>query len=79
MAGHLLRERKSWARTLHTVDGMTKLFHSQGKYDDALVWYGRALIEKEKALGEDHADALVTVVNMALLYNSLGKYEVDDF
>jgi len=40
------------------------VFDNQGKYDDALKWFRRALSGQERALGPDHPSTLTTVHNM---------------
>ena len=49
---------------------MASVFYDQGKYDDALEWYRRALSGRERALGKDHPSTLTTVHNMALLFDN---------
>jgi Tfp pilus assembly protein PilF len=61
--------------TLATVHNMASVFDSQGKYDDALEWYRRALSGQEQALGSDHPSTLTTVHNMASVFDSQGKYD----
>ncbi|KAL0636312.1 hypothetical protein Q9L58_004769 [Maublancomyces gigas] len=56
-------------------DLLGQLFMAQGKYVDALEWYGRALAGREKALGSDHPNTLDTVNNMASVFDSQGKYD----
>ncbi|KAJ6255791.1 hypothetical protein Dda_9472 [Drechslerella dactyloides] len=52
-----------------------KIFTNQGKYDEAMRWYERALAGKEKTLGKDHPDTLDTVHAIASVFNSQGKYD----
>ncbi len=43
---------------------------SQGKYDEAGLLYGRSLTIREKALGQDHPDAVQSLHNWAGLLES---------
>ncbi|KAF3275832.1 hypothetical protein TWF132_002603 [Orbilia oligospora] len=42
------------------VHSIAAVFSKQGKYDEAMQWYQRALAGKEKALGKDHPSTLAT-------------------
>ncbi|KAI9859416.1 MAG: hypothetical protein M1813_006753 [Trichoglossum hirsutum] len=48
---------------------------SQGKYAEALKWYGPALSGMEKALGAEHPSVLETVDNMGTVYYYQGQYD----
>jgi tetratricopeptide (TPR) repeat protein len=54
---------------------MAGLLQSQGKYEDALPLYQRALAIREKALGPDHPKTATSLNNMAELLRSQAKYE----
>ena len=45
----------------------------QGKYEEALAMYEKALSIKLKKLGDDHPDVATTYNNMANVYNKQGK------
>jgi len=49
------------------------VYRRHGGYDKALEWYRRALAGREKALGADHPDTLVTVNQMALVFYNKGQ------
>ena len=51
--------------TLSTVHCMANVFFSQGKYDEALDWYRRALAGRGKSLGKDHPATLATTQSIA--------------
>ncbi|KAF3240648.1 hypothetical protein TWF128_011263 [Orbilia oligospora] len=51
------------------------VFSKQGKYDEAMQWYERALAGREKALGKDHPSTLSTVHNIAAVFSNQGKYD----
>ena len=38
------------------MDKLARLYHTQGKYEEALAHYLRALQIKEKQLGAEHPD-----------------------
>ena len=59
--------------TLDTVNSIAVTFSNQGRYEEALEWYGRALAGKEKTLGKDHLSTLDTVNNMAIVYSDQGR------
>ena len=54
---------------------MANLYQSQGKYEEALSHYLRALKILEKQLGEDHLDVAVSLNNLANLYQSQGRFD----
>ncbi|RVD84000.1 uncharacterized protein DFL_005767 [Arthrobotrys flagrans] len=54
---------------------MALVFKNQGKYDEAMQWYERALSGKENTLGKDHPSILNTVNNMASVFKNQGKYD----
>ena len=41
---------------------------NQGKYDEALAMYEKALSIRLKKLGDDHPDVAMTYNNMAIVY-----------
>ncbi|MDP8034140.1 tetratricopeptide repeat protein [Pasteurella atlantica] len=54
--------------------GLAGVFYEQGKYDKAEPLYNRALVIREKALGENHPDVATTLNNLAALYYAQGEY-----
>ncbi|KAF3159958.1 hypothetical protein TWF751_000510 [Orbilia oligospora] len=57
------------------VHNIALVFSNQGKYDEAMQWYTRALAGCEKALGKDHPSTLDTVHNIAGVFSNQGKYD----
>lgn len=53
---------------------IANLFKEQGKYDDALPLYERALKGREKEMGPTNPDTLLTVANLGLFYENQRKY-----
>ena len=47
----------------------------QGKLDEAKAMYERALAGKERTLGADHPDTLMTVNNLAIVLEQQGKLD----
>jgi tetratricopeptide (TPR) repeat protein len=58
-----------------TLNDMANLLKSQGKYEEALPLYQRALAIYQKSLGPEHPWMATTLNNMAILHYSQGKYE----
>ncbi|KAK6356073.1 hypothetical protein TWF718_000447 [Orbilia javanica] len=54
---------------------IARVFDNQGKYDEAMQWYERALAGTKKVLGEDHPSTFDTVNNIALVFKNQGKYD----
>ncbi len=75
MAGKEKALGKDHPSTLDTVNNMALVFDKQGRYDDALEWYERALAGYEKALGKDHPSTHRTVHNMASVFDKQGRYD----
>ncbi|KAF3118820.1 hypothetical protein TWF569_004775 [Orbilia oligospora] len=57
------------------VHSIAIVFDNQGKYDEAMQWYERALAGSEKALGKDQPSTLSTVHNIASVFDNQGKYD----
>ena len=57
-----------------SLDGLARLYKTQGKYAEALSLYQRALKIREKALGPEHPDVATTLNGLANLYYDQGKY-----
>jgi tetratricopeptide (TPR) repeat protein len=58
-----------------TVNNIAGLLRNQGKYEDALLLYQRALAIWEKALRPNHPNTATSMNNMAELLRSQVKYE----
>ncbi|KAF3155068.1 hypothetical protein TWF788_006463, partial [Orbilia oligospora] len=72
----LQEEQESENQTLFGhVHNIALVFSNQGKYDEAMQWYERALAGSEKALGKDHPSTLSTVNNIAAVFDNQGKYD----
>ncbi|EPS38343.1 hypothetical protein H072_8027 [Dactylellina haptotyla CBS 200.50] len=70
------QERSSeYPTLLDHIHNIALVFNKQGKYDEAMRWYERALAGKEKALGKEHPSILSTVHNIAIVFGSQGKYD----
>ena len=52
------------------------IYGHQGKYDEAIAQYERALRIKENAFGVDHIDTADTILNMGLFYKSQGQMQL---
>ncbi|KAJ6258209.1 hypothetical protein Dda_7128 [Drechslerella dactyloides] len=60
---------------LDHIYAIAGVFYKQGKYDEAMQWYERALVGRKKALGKDHPDTLSTVHKIASVFSDQGKYD----
>ncbi|KAF3922296.1 hypothetical protein ABW20_dc0107567 [Dactylellina cionopaga] len=61
--------------TFGYVQNIALVFENQGRYDEAMQWYERALTGYEAALGKDHPSTLATVNAIAIILDNQGKYE----
>ena len=52
---------------LHTYNNIAIVYKKQGKYEEALDYYNKALTIKLNKLGEDHPDVASTYNNIAVL------------
>lgn len=50
-------------------------YFEDGRYDDALEWFGRALARWEISRGADHQTTLTIVANIGVAYKEMGKYD----
>ena len=48
---------------------------AQGKYDEALVYYQKALTIRIKVLGEEHPDVATSYNNIGAALEAQGKYD----
>ena len=46
-----------------------------GNYPEATIWAEKALTYARKSLGEKHPNTLTSMNNLALLYQSQGRYD----
>lgn len=60
----------------HQLTQRADALFQQGKYQEALPLFQRSLAIREKALGAEHADIAVTLINMSILYDKLGQYDL---
>ena len=51
------------------------VYDSQGKYDEALEYYNKALTIYLNKLGEDHPDVAMTYMNLGKLCEKLEQYQ----
>jgi tetratricopeptide (TPR) repeat protein len=61
--------------TATTLNNLANLYKVQEKYEQAESLFKRALIIREKLLGEGHINTATTLNNLAVLYYNQGKYE----
>ena len=61
--------------TLRHVNGLGVLRTKQGRYDDAVTLFNRALAGRRLKLGEDHPETLETINDIGVLYMGQGRYE----
>ena len=54
--------------TADTINNLGSTYDSQGKYDEAIAQYERALRIKEKAFGVDHINTADTINNLGITY-----------
>ena len=54
---------------------MAIVYKNQGKYEEALAMYEKALSISLKKLGDDHPDVATTYNNMANSIQDQGKYD----
>ena len=57
------------------LNNLALLYYAQGRYEQALPLYQRALKITEKALGPDHPLVATGLNNLAGLYYARGRYE----
>jgi tetratricopeptide (TPR) repeat protein len=63
------------AGDLSAVDQLANAFKKEGKYKIAEELHRRALVGKEKRLGQDHIDTLVSVDDLADILEKQGQYK----
>jgi tetratricopeptide (TPR) repeat protein len=65
---------KTASRIASSLKDLAWLYKSQSKYDEAEVFYVRALEITEQQLGREHPDVAEILDNLAVLYEVKGKY-----
>ena len=68
----MLGKGASYADTLHN---MGNLFYTNGRYEEALDYYQRAIKVKEAVLEKGHISFSDTMFNIGLLLESMHRYE----
>ncbi|RVD88414.1 uncharacterized protein DFL_002600 [Arthrobotrys flagrans] len=71
----VLEQSTSVEDTLQAFDNIGLVFYHQGKYEEALKQYQKALVGREKALGKDHPDTLTIIHNIGSILQNQGKYD----
>ena len=66
---------KQSEETANSLNNLANLYLNQGKYEEALPLYLRALEIWENVLGKEHPNVATSLNNLAILYYSQGKYE----
>ncbi|KAF8416899.1 hypothetical protein EV426DRAFT_394479 [Tirmania nivea] len=66
-------ERQAFVHT--TLYSMAFIFESQGQYNKALEWYGRALAGYEKSIGSNHPNTQTTIRRLTELHERVGQIE----
>ena len=61
--------------TADLENALGMLHNDQGRYEEALEHYGRALAMRRKVLGEEHPDVASSLNNLAGVYISQGRYD----
>ena len=56
-----------------TLNNIAVVYDTQGRYEKALEFYGRALAMRLKRLREDHPDVAATLNYMAIVYETQGR------
>ncbi|KAJ6024801.1 hypothetical protein N7540_005598 [Penicillium herquei] len=61
--------------TLKMIHNIGVLYEEKGVYNEALMWYERAVSRQQKILGETHKDTLWTIYHIGIVYQALRKYD----
>jgi tetratricopeptide (TPR) repeat protein len=59
-----------------TINNLGKTYFRQGKYDDAIEQYQRALEITEQMSGVDHTNTAKMINNLGVAYNAQGRHEL---
>ena len=54
--------------------GLGRFYQGQGLYTHAEPWYEKCVVATRNRLGEEHPDFAISLNNLALLYESQGRY-----
>jgi tetratricopeptide (TPR) repeat protein len=60
--------------TLATANKLANIYHSLGRYAEALKLHEETLARRRIKLGPDHPDTLRSMDNLASCYRALGRY-----
>ena len=61
------------ANVATNLSNIALILKAQGKLDEELTMYQRAMHNKEKTYGPDHAEVAASLSNIALILNAQGK------
>ena len=61
--------------TLRSIDNLAGVLASQGKYEQAEVYYREALEDRRRVLGDEHPDTLSSIYYMANVLLQLGAHK----
>lgn len=57
------------------INNLALIYQTQGRFDEALIMFERALRTNEAILGLDEPDVAINLSNLALLYEAMDKFE----
>jgi tetratricopeptide (TPR) repeat protein/tRNA A-37 threonylcarbamoyl transferase component Bud32 len=76
------KDAKPWARAAGTDEALATYFNdlgavarNEGKYEEARGYHERALAIREKAVGPDHPNVAIALINLGNVAKDEGKYE----
>lgn len=72
--GEVLGHNQFIMSDLQLIPSIGSISKNQGRYEESLEWYGRALTGREKALGKEHPSTLRSVNNTAIAFDNKGRY-----
>ena len=70
-----LQHRKDSGELATSYNNIAIVYNYQGKYDQALEYYQKALAIRLKKLGADHPNVADYYNNIAIVYNNQGKHD----
>ena len=70
-----LQHRKDSVELANCYNNIATVYGKQGKYDQALEYYQKALKIRLKKLGANHPDVATCYNNIAIVYKNQGKYD----
>ena len=68
-------EGDNYPNVTENLNNLAKLYHSQGRYEEAEPLLIQALELSQRLLGENHPSVAISLNNLAELYSSQGRYE----